>query len=71
MHLQNSERLIRGLQRANKQFELMLYPESRHGIGGKHYQVLMHDFIVRTLGTPASVPAGTPSETAPAERSGP
>jgi dipeptidyl-peptidase-4 len=71
VHLQNSERLIRGLQRANKQFELMLYPESRHGIGGKHYQSLMREFIIRTLGTPAPTPPTPTSESPPAVRSGP
>lgn len=57
VHLQNSERLIQALQRANKQFELMLYPESRHGIGGRHYQRLMYEFITRTMGAPAEKPS--------------
>lgn len=61
VHLQNSTRLIRALQAANKQFELMLYPEARHGLGGRHYQRLMIDFIQRTIGTPAAA-SGSPSE---------
>ncbi len=71
VHLQNSERLIRALQRANKQFELMLYPESRHGIGGKHYNTLMHDFIVRTLGSPLPRPETPSSEPVVPARTGP
>ncbi len=49
VHLQNNTRLIRALQEANKPFEMMLYPDSRHGIGGRHYQQLQVDFIMRTM----------------------
>lgn len=59
VHLENTERLARGLQRANKQFEMMIYPEARHGLGGRHYQRLMYDFILRTL---------APTEPASSER---
>jgi dipeptidyl-peptidase 4 len=52
VHAQNSLRLVRALQQANKQFEMMAYPENRHGIGGRHYQRLQWDFIMRTLGGP-------------------
>jgi dipeptidyl-peptidase-4 len=58
VHVQNTLRLTGALQRANLSFELMIYPESRHGIGGRHYQRVQWDFIQRTLGNrPASVPA--------------
>lgn len=50
VHAQNSVRLVRALQEANKAFEVMIYPESRHGIWGRHYQQLQIDFIRRTLG---------------------
>jgi len=50
VHTQNSSRFMRALQRADKQFEVMLYPEARHGIGGKHYNRLTYEFITRTLG---------------------
>jgi dipeptidyl aminopeptidase/acylaminoacyl peptidase len=56
VHLANNTKLVHALQRANKPFELMLYPEARHGIGGKHYQRLQYDFIVRTLGGPVGAP---------------
>ena len=49
VHVQNSLQLIQALQQADKDFEVMLYPMSRHGIGGKHYQRLMVEFMQRTL----------------------
>lgn len=49
VHMQNNTRLIRALQEANKPFEMMLYPDARHGIGGKHYQQLQIEFIMRTM----------------------
>jgi dipeptidyl aminopeptidase/acylaminoacyl peptidase len=48
----NTYRLVEALQRANKDFELMVYPSARHGIGGAHSDRLMVDFIRRTLGGP-------------------
>ncbi len=55
VHLQNSAQLMAALQRADKDFEVMFYPGSRHGIaGGKHYQRLMTDFVFKTMGVPAS-----------------
>ena len=32
VHLQNAVQLVFALQKAGKDFELMLYPQSRHGI---------------------------------------
>lgn len=49
VHMQNNTRLILALQEANKPFEMMLYPDSRHGIGGRHYQQLQIEFIMRTM----------------------
>ncbi len=50
VHMQNSVQLVDALQRANKDFEMMFYPQSRHGIGGQHYTKLQIDFIRRTMG---------------------
>ncbi|MSU50983.1 MAG: hypothetical protein EXS37_18140 [Opitutus sp.] len=62
VHLQNSTRLIKALQEANKPFELMLYPDPRHGIAAKHYRQLQVDFIFRTmLGRSAPAPAPEPA----------
>jgi dipeptidyl-peptidase-4 len=76
VHLQNTTRFVRALQTAEKQFDLMLYPQARHGIGGKHYQRLQYDFVIRALGRgpePAA-PEPTPSladEPPPEPRRGP
>jgi dipeptidyl aminopeptidase/acylaminoacyl peptidase len=48
--VRNTMRLVEALQAANKEFELMIYPGSRHGIFGSHYARLQLDFIRRTLG---------------------
>jgi dipeptidyl aminopeptidase/acylaminoacyl peptidase len=48
--LRNTYQLIHKLQQSGKPFELMVYPESRHGISGEHYANLRLDFIRRTLG---------------------
>ena len=49
VHLQNSAQFIDALQRAGKQFEIMIYPRSRHGIGGPHYTRLQIEFIQRVM----------------------
>lgn len=54
VHAQNTMRLIKALQDNGKQFELMIYPDFRHGIWGGHYQQLQLDFIRRTLGNRAT-----------------
>jgi dipeptidyl-peptidase 4 len=48
--LRNTMRLVEALEGANKDFELMIYPSSRHGIRGPHYARVQLDFIRRTLG---------------------
>jgi dipeptidyl-peptidase 4 len=50
VHMQNSVQLADALQKANKEFEMMFYPQSRHGIGGPHYMKLQLEFIRRTMG---------------------
>lgn len=49
VHPSNTWKLVRALQQANKQFDLAIYPSNRHGIGGRQYQRLMYDFILRTM----------------------
>jgi dipeptidyl-peptidase-4 len=49
VHFQNTAQFVDALQRAGKDFEMMVYPRSRHGIGGQHYQKLRIDFIKRTM----------------------
>jgi len=57
VHMSNSWKLVKALQDAGKQFELMVYPGNRHGVGGRQYQRFQYDFIVRTLGTPTPAPS--------------
>jgi dipeptidyl-peptidase-4 len=53
VHVQNSLQFAEALQKANKQFEMMVYPSARHGIPSAHYWRLQLDFIRRSLGVPA------------------
>ena len=45
VHAQNSMQLIQALQRADKPFEVMVYPRNRHRLGGKFHQRLTIDFM--------------------------
>jgi dipeptidyl-peptidase-4 len=49
VHVQNTVEFMDALQIADRDFEVMLYPHARHGIGGDHYQRLLKDFMKRTL----------------------
>ncbi|OWK44340.1 S9 family peptidase [Fimbriiglobus ruber] len=50
VHFQNSAQLIDALERAGKDFEVMIYPRYRHGIVDPHYPRLQVKFIQRTMG---------------------
>ena len=52
VHPENSVQLIHALQTAERHFEVMFYPTSRHGIYGKHYNKLCFNFIVDAMGKP-------------------
>ncbi|HEY6332285.1 MAG TPA: DPP IV N-terminal domain-containing protein [Blastocatellia bacterium] len=53
VHTANTIQLIYALQRAGKQFNLMLYPKSRHGVTdpvlNEHLMKMMTDFIFQNL----------------------
>ncbi len=49
VHPQNSLQLVDALQRADKEFDVMIYPRSRHGLRGLHYERLMLEFMNRHL----------------------
>jgi dipeptidyl aminopeptidase/acylaminoacyl peptidase len=53
VHLNNSMQLIYELQKAGQQFELMIYPQSRHAVRDKeqlaHLRKLMTDFVIENL----------------------
>ncbi len=50
VHPQNSLQLIAALQAAGKDFEVMVYPGSRHGIAPPHYPKLQAKFALKALG---------------------
>ena len=52
VHPENTLQLAHALQEAGKQFDLMLYPTSRHGIHGDHYTKLLFNFMVEAMGKP-------------------
>jgi dipeptidyl-peptidase-4 len=64
VHLQNTLQFVYELQQAGKQFELMLYPKSRHGVTdpkqNTHLRHKMLDFILEHL-QPAGVTPTHPS----------
>jgi len=53
VHLQNTMQLVYELQKAGKQFDLMIYPTQRHGVTNplqvKHMRQMMTDFILKNL----------------------
>ncbi len=53
VHVQNTMQLVYELQKAGKQFDLMLYPTARHGVTNplqvKHMRQMMTDFILKNL----------------------
>ncbi len=53
VHIQNSVQFIDALQKAGKQFDLMVYPKSRHGVVQpqrlKHLREMMTNFILENL----------------------
>ena len=53
VHMANTIQLAYALQKANKPFQLMLYPKSRHGVTDpalvKHMRQMMTDFIIANL----------------------
>jgi len=60
VHYQNSEAIINSLVQANKQFDLMSYPNRNHGIfGGNttlHLREMLTRFVDETLGPPSAPP---------------
>lgn len=49
VHVQNSIKLVKALQDADKDFEMMFYPRFRHGIWSSHYRRLNYDFQMRLI----------------------
>jgi len=65
VHRQNSEQFVYELQRAEKSFEMMIYPRQRHGVTdprlNKHLRQLMFDFIMRAVGGSTPPPGSSAS----------
>ena len=61
VHMQNTLQFAYALQQAGKRFDMMLYPRSRHRLGGMdqehHRHVMMLDFIRRHLRPEPGAPA--------------
>jgi dipeptidyl-peptidase-4 len=49
VHVTSTIQLVDALQKANLDFDVMLYPLARHGIGGAHYSRLQNDFMKKWL----------------------
>jgi dipeptidyl-peptidase 4 len=49
VHVQNAIVLMKELIKANKQFDVMLYPEAMHGGFGRHFLELMTEFVFENL----------------------
>lgn len=53
VHMQNTVQMVYELEKAGKQFELMIYPKSRHGVRdpqlSRHMRVLMTEYILKNL----------------------
>ena len=53
VHMQNTMQFVYELQKADKQFDLMVYPTARHGVTDppqvKHLYTTMTDFILKNL----------------------
>jgi len=53
VHMQNAMQLVFELEKAGKQFDLMVYPTQRHGVQNplqvKHLNQMMLDYILRNL----------------------
>jgi len=51
--MQNTMQLVYALQKADKQFELMVYPTARHGLTDpaqvKHWYTMMTEYVLRNL----------------------
>lgn len=62
VHVQNTLQLIDELQKANKDFEVMIYPRARHGLGpGSQRQIVQ--FILKTMtGVEPKLPAAGPGQ---------
>lgn len=67
VHMQNSIKLVRALQDADKDFETMIYPRFAHGIWSGHYRRSMYEFQMRLVEQGADRPEESESATPESE----
>lgn len=53
VHMQNTMQIAYELQKADKQFDMMIYPTQRHGLSNpaqvKHWYTMMTDYVLKNL----------------------
>ena len=63
VHMQHTLQFAYELQKAGKPFDMMIYPQSRHRLGGpeleKHRHIKMLDFVLRHLRPHSVISAST------------
>ena len=52
VHPQNTIQLVDALERADKNFDIMVYPRAKHGNFGRHNERQFYEFIRRTVSAP-------------------
>jgi dipeptidyl aminopeptidase/acylaminoacyl peptidase len=60
VHIQNTWQLVDELQRAGKDFELMVYPRARHGLGSAGQRQIVRFIVKQMTGVEPKLPAGGP-----------
>jgi dipeptidyl-peptidase 4 len=56
VHAANTIKLAHALQKAGKLFDLAVYPDAGHGVGGSQYAKYRTEFLRRYLGSPTPAP---------------
>ncbi len=59
VHTQNSVKLIKALQDADRDFEMLFYPRFAHGIWSRHYRRAMYAFQMKLVNTDAQASTKT------------
>jgi dipeptidyl aminopeptidase/acylaminoacyl peptidase len=68
VHVQNTLQLVDELQKAEKEFEVMIYPRARHGLGRGSQRDIVR-FILKTMtGVEPKLPPSTPFPARPKGR---
>jgi dipeptidyl-peptidase-4 len=60
VHIQNTWQLADELQKAGKDFEVMVYPRARHGLGPAAQRQIVRFIVKQMTGAEPQLPAGGP-----------